>query len=419
MTLSSRPELLSPYRVLDLTDQSGFLCGKILGDLGADVIKIERPGGDPARSIGPFHRDDPHPEKSLYWFAYNNNKRGITLDLGSRSGQELFKQLAVRVDFVIESFPPGTLRKWGLDYASLAENNQRLVLTSITPYGQDGPRCDYPASDLEIMAASGSMSLAGEPDKPPLRVSLAQSPLWAGTAAAMGTLMAHLAREVTGEGQHVDVSAQASMITALAHAPVFWDIARQIPQRAGVCLTGRSITGAKMRTIWRCEDGYVTFTIYGGPAGQKTNEALTAWMDSYGLAPDFMKKKDWGRFDVALITQEEVDRIEEAISVFFVRLSKKEFFDGLIAREMLGYPVATAEDICRDPQLEARGFWEVVEHPDLGASLAYPGAFARFSSGSGGVWRKAPKIGEHNREVYGEIGLTTNDLAQLQEAGVI
>jgi crotonobetainyl-CoA:carnitine CoA-transferase CaiB-like acyl-CoA transferase len=419
LTVVKRPEFLSPYLALDLTGESGFLCGKILGDLGADVIKVEKPGGDPARGTGPFYQDDPHPEKSLHWFAYNNNKRGITLDLRIRTGQDLFRRLAERADFVIESFAPGTLRKWGLDYKMLSQTNRRLVMTSITPYGQDGPYKDYRASDLEIMAMSGSMSLAGESKRPPLRVSLAQSPMWAGSAAAMGTLFAHLERQASGEGQHVDVSAQASMITALAHAPVFWDVVKEIPQRAGVHLTGRSITGAKMRTIWSCKDGHVTFTIYGGPAGRKTNEALTAWMDSLGIAPEFMKQKEWEQFDVATITQEEVDCMEEAIAALFAMLTKKEFFEGVIAREMLGYPVATAADICEDPQLKARGFWQEIAHPDLNASLAYPGPFAQFSAGSCGIWRRAPRIGEHNLEVYQEIGLTATDLIKLKEAKVI
>jgi len=132
--------MLSPYRVLDLTDEKGFLCGKILGDLGADVIKIERPGGDLARKIGPFYRDVPDPEKSLYWFAYNNNKRGITLNIEAADGCELFKRLVKTADIVIESFAPGYMDDLGLGYSTLSQiTDGKTVMTSITPFGQKGP----------------------------------------------------------------------------------------------------------------------------------------------------------------------------------------------------------------------------------------------------------------------------------------
>ncbi len=135
--------MLSPYRILDLTDEKGLLCGKLLGDLGADVIKIEKPGGDSARDIGPFFHDDPDPEKSLYWFAFNTNKRGITLDMETRDGLEIFKRLLKNADAVIESFPSGHMEKMGLDYSELKKVNSRIILTSITPFGQTGPYKDY------------------------------------------------------------------------------------------------------------------------------------------------------------------------------------------------------------------------------------------------------------------------------------
>ena len=131
--------MLSPYRVLDLTDEKGLLCGKILGDLGADVIKIERPGGDPARNIGPFYHDEPDPEKSLFWFALNTSKRGITLDIEKADGKEIFKKLVKSADFVIESFAPGYLDKLGLGYSELERLNPGIIMVSITPFGQTGP----------------------------------------------------------------------------------------------------------------------------------------------------------------------------------------------------------------------------------------------------------------------------------------
>lgn len=412
--------LLSPYRVLDLTDELGFLCGKILGDLGADVIKVERPGGDPARSLGPFYGNEADPQKSLYWFGFNNNKRGITLNLATPKGRELFLRLVANIDFVVESFPPGYLADLSLSYAALSRTNPRLVLTSITPFGQSGPYSKFPASDIEIMALSGCMSLTGDPDRPPLRVTFPQSYVWTGSYASMGALMAHYHRELTGLGQQVDVSAQACMLWAFSHAHTFWDLNRHVEKRAGSFMTGRSITGARMRVFWPCKDGYLNFIIYGGEAGRRTNQALVEWMDSQGKAPEFLKQKDWKNFDIAQVTQAEIDGMEEPIGAFFKEVTKAEFFKEVVKRQMLGYPVASVKEIFEDPQHEARGFWQRVEHPELRCSIDYPGAFAKFSEGTCGIRRRAPLIGEHNEEVYcGELGMTKTELQELQREGIV
>jgi len=420
MPKKNRDRLLSPFRVLDLTDELGFLCGKILGDLGADVIKIEKPGGDEARKIGPFYRDEPHPEKSLYWFAFNNNKRGITLNLASARGREIFGLLVAGADFIVESFPPGHLDRLSLGYNSLSRLNPRLVVTSITPFGQTGPYCKFRASDIEIMAMSGCMSLTGDPERPPLRITFPQSYQWTGSYAAIGTLIAHLHRQRTGQGQQVDVSAQASLLWAFSHAHTFWDLNRHLEKRAGAFMTGRSITGARMRVFWPCKDGYLNFIIYGGEAGRKTNQALVEWMDSKGMAPEFLKKKDWSSFNIAAVTQEEIDQMEEPIARFFREIAKKEFLEEVIQREMLGYPVATVEEIFEDPQLKARDFWQSVEHPELGTSFVYPDGFGKFSDAACKIWRRAPLIGEHNQEIYhAELGMEKEELQKLTEEGVI
>jgi len=412
--------LLSPFRVLDLTDEFGFLCGKILGDLGADVIKIERPGGDPARNIGPFLHDQVHIEKSLYWFAFNNNKRGVTLNLESDRGRKIFGQLVAKADFVLESFTPGILDGLDLGYEALSRLNPRLVLTSITPFGQTGPYSRFNASDIEVSAMSGCMSLTGDPSRAPLRVTFPQSYQWTGSYAAMGTMIAHHQRQRTGEGQHVDVSAQACLLWAFSHAHTFWDLNRHLEKRAGSFMTGRSITGAKMRVFWPCKDGYLNFIIYGGEAGRKTNQALVDWMDSKGMTPEFLKKKDWKVFNITEVTQEEIDQMEEPIGRFFQGVTKKEFLKEVISRGMLGYPVSTAREILEDPQLKARGFWQTVDHPELGTSLLYPGAFAKFSSAECTLRRRAPLIGEHNEEVYvKELGLKSAEMGQLKENGIL
>jgi crotonobetainyl-CoA:carnitine CoA-transferase CaiB-like acyl-CoA transferase len=412
--------LLSPYRVLDLSNELGFLCGKILGDLGADVIKIEPPGGEPARRLGPFYGDQPDPEKSLFWFGFNNNKRGITLNLESAKGRELFSQLVAKADFIVETFTPGYLDGLNLGYTALSKINPCLVLTSITPFGQTGPYSKFKASDIEIMALSGCMSLTGDPDRPPLRVTFPQSYGWTGSYAAMGALTAHYHRELTGEGQQVDVSAQACLLWAFSHAHTFWDLNRHVEKRAGSFMTGRSITGAKMRVFWPCRDGYLNFIIYGGEAGRRTNQALVEWMDSKGIAPDFLKQKDWKTFDIAQVSQEEINRMEEPIGNFFKGVTKAEFFKEVVKRQMLGYPVASVTEIFADPQHQARNFWQTIEHPELQTSIDYPGGFAKFSDGACQIWRRAPLIGEHNQEIYGqELRMSPAEIAELQKQGVI
>ncbi len=412
--------LLSPYRVLDLTGEIGWSCARILGDLGMNVVKIEPPGGDPARLHGPFYHDEPDPTKCLPWFAHNTNKRGITLDLESDTGRQLLLRLAEQADFVVESYQPGYLDAHGIGYRALIEINPRLILTSITPFGQTGPYSHYHGCDLTAIAMSGFMYLVGEPGRPPLRVSLAQAPMWTGMYAAAGTLIAHYSRQTTKRGQHVDVSMQAGMLWALANAPAFWNLGRENLQRGGTLIVGRSLTGARMRALYRCRDGHINFILYGGEAGKRSNEAMVEWMVEKGAAPEWLKQKDWGAFNIATSTQEEIDAIEVPFGEFLAQRTKAEFAEESVKRSILGYPVNHARDIREDPQLAAREFWQPVEHPELGTTITYPGAFAKFSKGNLSPRRRAPRIGEHNEQVYvDELGLSKAEFKQLKQRKII
>jgi crotonobetainyl-CoA:carnitine CoA-transferase CaiB-like acyl-CoA transferase len=423
MKTSSHPErsttakALTGCRVLDLTTPLGHLCGKILGDLGADVIKIEPPAGDAGRSRPPVYSAPSGERHSVFWLSYNSNKRGITLNLESAEGRELFHRLAQKADVLLESYPPGYMESLGLGYGKLSESNQKLVYTAITPFGQTGPYREFRAEDLEIQALSGVMSLTGYAGEAPLRISLSQSEAWASLYGAMGTMTAYHYRQRSGEGQFVDVSAQAACVIQCVHAPFFWDYNRELTTRQGEFMTGRTITGAKFRTVWPCRDGYLTFIIYGGPAGQKTNRALTEWMDTKGLAPDFLKAKDWDHFDVNVLTQEEIDQMEAVIGKFFLGITKAEYLKGLVERGMLGYPISTAQDILADEQLAFRKFWETVPVAGRSEPPLFPGEFAQFSEMKCTIRRAAPGLGEHNREIYGdELGLTAERLAELHAA---
>jgi crotonobetainyl-CoA:carnitine CoA-transferase CaiB-like acyl-CoA transferase len=406
--------MLSPYRVLDLTDEKGLLCGKLLGDLGADVIKIERPGGDPARSLGPFYHDEPDPEKSLFWFAFNTSKRGITLDIETAEGQEIFKRLVRSADFVIESFPPGYMDKLGLGYSALERINPRVILVSITPFGQTGPYKDYKAPDIVAWAMGGYMHPWGDADRPPLRISHhSQAYLHAGGEAAIGAMMALLHREVTGEGQQVDVSIQASVARLAYGFAMLWDMIKLVPPRGGLR------QDINITWMWPCKDGYVLWFFFGGGMAQY-NPPLVRWMESEGMANDFLQGFDWNTFDLMATTQEVLDRLGEPTAKFFMAHTKAELLEGSVKHNVILFPVSTTADIVRSAQLAARGFWAELEHPELGTSITYPGAFAHASEAPPRVSHRAPLIGEHNQEIYEkELGISSEEFLTLRQAKVI
>jgi benzylsuccinate CoA-transferase BbsE subunit len=414
----NRETMLGPYRVLDLTDEKGLICGKTLGDLGADVIKIEPPGGHECRDLGPFYRDLPSGEESLYWFAYNANKRSITLNLESEEGQDLLRRLVARVDFVVESFAPGYLEKLGLGYSALSQINPRVILTSITPFGQTGPYRDYKTCDLVSMALSGYMYLTGDPDRPPVRIGFPQAYLHAGMAAAAGTMVAHYHRQLTGEGQQVDVSIQEACAWIPTDSAIYWEMNQVLEERHGGVRV-RPTTGARMKRIWECKDGYVSFDMYGARLARNFMTPLVAWMAEEGAAPDFLKEIDWNTFDYFAAPPELVERVAEPIARFFANRTREELLWGGVERRCCIYPVSTPGDVATSRQLAERGFWVELEHPALGAGVRYPGSCIRASETVSGVFRKAPRVGEHNIEVYGELGITRKELLVLRRRGVI
>jgi crotonobetainyl-CoA:carnitine CoA-transferase CaiB-like acyl-CoA transferase len=410
---------LEGYRALDLTDEKGFICGLILSYLGVDVIKVEPPGGDRSRMIGPFLNDIPHPERSLYWFAYNANKRGITLNLNDEYGKEIFRKLVGRSHFVIESFDPGYMDEIGLGYKSLMGINKGIILTSITPFGQDGPYRSYKASDLVAMAMGGLVYLCGDPDRPPVRISFPQAYLHGGAEAAVATLIAHYYREKTGEGQWVDCSIQQSVYLTTFNAPVFWELNGMILRRAGAWRTGLT-SGTLQRQIWPCKDGYVNFPVYGGIVGAVTNRRLVEWMDSEGMADDFLKGMDWENLDLVRIDQETWNLIEDRFARFFASHTKEELYRISIERNVMLYPVSTPSEIAENEQLRARDYWVELFHPELNKKITYPGPPVKASLTPMEIRRRAPLIGEHNREVYcDELGISEKDLEILRERGVI
>ncbi len=410
---------LGAYRILDLTDEKGLLCGKILGDLGANVIKVEKPGGDPARNRGPFYGDSLDPEKSLFWFAYNVNKRGITLDIETREGQEILKRLVQTADIVIESFQPGYLDNINLSYEMLERVNPGIVLTSISPFGQTGPYKDYKAADIVLWGMGGIMYLCGDSDRAPVQVTFPLAYLSGAAEAAAGTMMALYHREVTGEGQHVDVSIHASIPWLAMEGLEFWPMMQCNIKRTGIFRESHG-TGVLERQIWPCKDGYVHFVIAGGSVGTRFIPGLLNWLEEEGVETETLKKINWADFGFHYVSREACDAMVEPLERAFAGCTKREIYEGTRKLRALVYPVNAPRDNLEEPQLKARGFWEKVKHPDLNVELTYPGAFNRFSETPVRIRKCAPRIGEDNEEVYlKELGMSEEELSRLKQQRII
>ena len=410
--------LLSPYRVLDLTDERGILGGKILADLGADVIQIEPPGGSSARRVGPFYHDEPHAERSLFWWSYAANKRSITLNLASRDGRALLRRLVPSAHFLIESFPPGYMERLGLGYDALAAINPALIVVSVTPFGQDGPYAHYHASDLNGMGMAGFMYLTGDPDRPPARVGVPHFYLHGAAAGATGAMIAHTQRVLTGRGQHVDVSCQEAVARTLASAPQLFAIEKTVIRRQG---SYRQTGGATfMRITWPCKDGFVNFQLSGGAGAGRSVNNLIQWMEEEGRGDPFLTGLDWTTLGYGIITKELLDRVVPPVERFLMSHTKAELFEGAVKRRILLFPVATTGDIMQNVQLQARGYFRQVSHPDLATTITYPGPFVQASATPIELRRLAPKVGEHNAAIYlNELALTREELVRLCEAGAI
>jgi crotonobetainyl-CoA:carnitine CoA-transferase CaiB-like acyl-CoA transferase len=410
--------LLSPYRVLDLTDERGILCAKILADLGADVIQIEPPGGSSARRIGPFYHDEAHPERSLFWWSYAANKRSITLNLSSCDGRALLKRLVPSAHFLIESFPPGHMERLGLGYDELAAINPALIVVSVTPFGQDGPYAHYHASDLNGMGMAGFMYVTGDPDRPPARVGVPHFYLHGAAAGATGAMIAHAQRVLTGRGQRVDVSCQEAVARTLASAPQLFAIEKTVIRRQGSYRQTGDTTF--MRITWPCKDGFVNFQLSGGAGAGRSVNNLIQWMEEEGLGDSSLLGLDWTTLGYGMITKELLERVVPPVERFLMSHTKAELFEGAVKRRILLFPVATAGDIMRNSQLQARGYFRQVAHPDLATTITYPGPFVRAGATPIELRRLAPKVGEHNTEIYlDDLGLTREELTRLREAGAI
>ena len=410
---------LAGLRVLELADEKGQFCGKLLGDLGADVVKVEPPGGEACRHVGPFLDDVPNPDRSLSFWYYNTSKRGITLNLDTADGSGLFRRLAADADVILETFRPGHLAALGLDYDSLRSDNDGLILCALTPFGQSGPWRDYLSSDLLHMAAGGEMASCGYDaadvaDAPPIAPG-------GGNAWHMGCHFAYIAimaalvhRTVSGAGQYIDASIHEACALTTESAIANYVYRGEVLRRQ----TGRHhAVGVTPRTQFRAKDGtYVCALISGGLTPRNVRN-LAELMDHYGMAGDL---KDPRYQDPAVLAASTPHIIDGLLAAFIASLPAEEVYHAGQSRGFTWGAVRAPEALLEDAHLQDRGFWKEVEHPELGRRFVYPGEAAIYNGSPWRISRRAPLIGEHNAEVYcGELGLSRGALTVLAESGVV
>ena len=400
--------MLSPYTVLDLTDEKGELASMVLGDLGADVIKVEPPSGSPSRAMGPFLDDAPEMERSLQYFAFNRNKRGISLDLEAEAGRKTLFSLVGKADFIVESARPGEMAGRGLGFEAMRQANSRIVYVAITPFGQDGPHADFPASDLTLAAMGGPMSLQGHPDRPPVRLSLPQAWLHASVEAAVGALTAHALMLRTGQAQFVDVSAQTAMTWTMLQGMVAHAVQGRDFNRGGSIVQLGTIN---VQLVHECADGHVVVFPIGGALAK-----MVEWWVRDGIVPeDWMTAEDWPMYHVKLLQQQPVahtiEEVLDAVGAYVRDKTKNQLLEQGIADGVSIAPVNNMEDLTRFCHLQERGFWLTAPLPN-GQVAQVPGIFANLSETPMKVRRWAPRLGEHTGEVLGDLlGMSTSQIA--------
>lgn len=411
---------LNDLTVLDLTDEKGMYVGKLLADMGANVIKVEPPGGDSARAIGPFLHDQSQNSRSLFYWYHNTSKRSITLNLESETGVALFRQLTKEANVVLESHAPGVMESMGVAYPALSEVNPRLIMTSITGFGQTGPYKDYKTSDIVALAMAGIMASCGYDDirdSPPIRPDGMAGYLTGCHYAAVSTLAAVYYRDFTGVGQHIDVSIHEALSCTTEAAMPWYFYHKKVVQRQ----TGRhhSVTSTPP-AIYRASDGGLIHVFGTPPQTMNRWVGLLAWFKERAIGPE-LQSPEYRELVGAR------GRSPDLVANLFVRVG--ELIAGQTAAQVyqraqeIGLPwglVRSPEQSLEDSHLWDRGFFVDVPHPEEGRSYTYPGAPYVFSKTPWGIGKRAPLVGEDNDYIYTtRLGLSEADLRRLNSDGVI
>jgi len=402
MTSDTSAEMaLTGLRVLEVgTNVSAPFAAKLLADYGADVVKIEQPAtGDPARRHGPFPDQEPHPERSALFLALNTSKRSLTLDLDTPSGQAVFRALAATADAIVENTKPGTMEARGLSWGSLVESNPKLVMTSVTPFGQTGPYATYEGPNLVEFATGGQMHMTGSPDREPLKNGGYMSDHQAGLNAFSATAIATLGASLHGEGEHVDVGAMQCQASVLEGAMPYWCyLGTDSSMRRGNIM-------ASFIGIYPCADGQIGIHAM---ASNWLPLLETIGMPELGDDPRFATQAS------------RIENNDELMGIFYAWAAgqnKKEVYAR--AGETRG-PIAYVhdmQDLMDSPQLQSRGFLQTIDHPETGP-LTYVGPPFQMSE-TPARFGRAPLLGEHTVTILTEAGFDQTRIDELRGEGVI
>ena len=403
------PGALQGLRVLDLTDERGVYSTKLLADLGADVIRIENPKGGGIRDFAPFYHGERDPNRSLYFWHYNTNKRSVTLDIADARGRDAFLKLADTADVLVESFEPGYLGSLGLGYGDLSRRRPELIYTSISPFGQDGPMAHSPSNDIVMCALGGMMNVNGDVDMPPLAAFGEQSYHTASNYAAATIMAANQYRRRAGGGQYIDVSTEACIAGFIEHVGYFYWYNNMIAVRQG------SLHWSLAFAIVRCKDGYSMVSI------AHNWEDHMAWMLGDGFASELVGQPARPTQIPDYPTRKaNAERRLEVVQAWAATKTVDDFAREGQERRLPFGKVLNVDEVFHNPQLRSRGFFIDVPHPELGETITYSGAPFVMHASPYAIHHRPPLLGEHTHEILsGELGISEEELAAMQESGVV
>ena len=399
--------ILEGIRTLELANQpSGAFCAKLVADQGSDTIKVEPPGwGEQARHEPPFIGGEPHPDKGTSFLAFNTNKRGITLDLEQKAGRDIFLRLAESADVIVESFPPGHMETLGLGYEVLKGLSPKVVLVSITYFGQDGPYADYQGNDLVAQAMGGFLyAVTGSTNRPPMGTALQQMEITAARNGAIAIAAALLRRDQTGTGTHIDVSVMEAVVSTPSGLIHPYTFTGRSPHRGGS--DGNVMDGMHIPTL----DGEVTLTTAG--TGGRPMEVWAEFLEEPGLLdPKFSSRQ--GRM-------EHWEALHGLVAPKLAQWNNLDLMAETMARGLVVGLVQSPQQVVESPHLEERGFFVELDHPEVGL-LKYPGAgFFMDGNNTMETARAAPLLGEHNIEILNsELGIPLAEMGVLRAARAI
>jgi benzylsuccinate CoA-transferase BbsE subunit/naphthyl-2-methylsuccinate CoA transferase subunit len=396
-------------RVVELAGELGAYTGKLLADLGAEVIRIESMEGDPTRLEKPFYKEIPGIENSLRYHYLNTNKKGIVLDIASPEGKEVLLKLIKTADLLIEGFPPGYLESLGLGYEILSAINPKLVHTAITPYGQFGPYKDYPYSDLTCLAMGGMLFLAGTEDDKPAQAPDKQSVFQADLYAAYGSMVALINADMTSEGQYIDVSLQESVATAQENAVQTYDLEGRLRRGLGLIEAGNG--------TYKCQDGFVYIV---AAMGSNTHlwYPLIDWMIEEKIpGAEVLRGEEWGNTDYRK-KAESMETFKEIFEQFSGKYSKQDLYQESQKRKVVIYPVNTAKDVLENPQLIYRKYFKEMYSESVNGTITYPGCPYELEKIPWELRNGAPAFGQDTAEVLKQLGYSADDIKSFVKRGV-